>query len=356
MKFVTGLILCGVVFCFSSVATAADGGFASRLAALEEAANQRLPSWLKFSGAIEVEAGYSSGYDNAKESDVDLTNVELRTDVPLTDYFSGYALMKWEEDGSEGVFIDEAGIVLGSVDEYGISVTAGKLYVPFGVFETGMISDPLTLELGETREGAVVVDFGAGGFYGATYTFNSEVSDDADDDMIDAFGVVAGYTYETEEISIDLSAGWISNLTSSGGFSDYLDDAGIDLLDDYTAGATVSAIVSMADFTLIGEYLTALDNDYLEAEDDEPATWNLELDYGFKISEHDATIAVSYQGSDEAALLGLPETRIGATFGFVITDGLGIALEYIHDEDYDTSDGGTDESADTVTCQLALEF
>lgn len=356
MKFLTGLILCGVVFCFSSVATAADGGFADRLAALENAANQGLPSWLNLSGAIEVEANYSSGYDKVKDSDIDLTNVELRIDVPLTDYFSGYALMKWEEDGSEGVFIDEGGIVLGSVDEYGISVTAGKLYVPFGVFETGMISDPLTLELGETREGAAVVDFGAGGFYGATYTFNSEIGDDADDDMIDAFGVVAGYTYETEEVSIDLSAGWISNLTSSGGFSDYLDDASITLLDDYTSGATISAIVGFDDFTLIGEYLTALDDDYLKAEDSKPETWNLELGYGFKISGHDATAAVSYQGSDEAAFLGLPETRIGATVGFVIIDGLGIALEYIHDEDYDTSDGGTGDSADTVTCQLALEF
>lgn len=33
-----------------------------------------------------------------------------------------------------------------------------------------------------------------------------------------------------------------------------------------------------------------------------------------------------------------------------------LTLEYFHDEDYDTSDGGTGEYANTLTMQLALEF
>jgi len=36
-------------------------------------------------------------------------------------------------------------------------LTAGQLYVPFGAFETGLISDPLTLEIGETRESTVLL-------------------------------------------------------------------------------------------------------------------------------------------------------------------------------------------------------
>ena len=355
MKLIVGLIVCGLMLSPAFV-SAADGALASRVTALEDALSQGIIQKVQFSGAIEAEVGYGSDYDDVKESDIDLTTLELGIDVALTDFFSGFALMKWEEDGGEGVFLDEGGVTLGNVDEYGVAVTVGKLYVPFGVYETGMISDPLTLELGETREGAFIVNFGAGGFYGAVYTFNSAISDDADDDMIDAFGMTAGYTYEVDGISVDLSAGWISNLTSSGGFSGYLDDDGVALLDDYITGTTVSAVVSIVDFTLIGEYLTALDSGYLAAEDSEPATWNLEFGYGFEISGHGASVSATYQGSDEAAMLGLPETRIGAAFGFDITYGLGIAFEYIHDEDYDASDGGTGESADAVTCQLALEF
>ncbi len=355
MRFLVGLIVSGLMFT-STLVFAGDGALASRVTALEDVLSQGILQQVQISGAIEAEIAYNSDYDDIKGSDVDLTTLELGIDAALTDFFSGFALMKWEEDGGEGVFLDEGGIVLGSVDEYGIAVTAGKLYVPFGVFETAMISDPLTLELGETREGAVIVDFGAGGFYGAAYTFNSAINDDEDDDMIDAFGAMVGYGFESDGVSFDVSAGWISNLTSSGGFSGYLEEAGVEVLDDYAAGMAVSAVVGIADFTLIGEYVAALDDDYMASDDSEPATWSLEFGYDFDLSGHGASVAATYQGSDEAAILGLPESRIGAAFGFDITDGLGIAFEYIHDEDFDTSDGGTGESADAVTCQLALEF
>ena len=355
MKLMIGLIFC-VLMLSPGFVFATNGDLASRVTALEDALSQGVVQQVQLTGAIEAEASYSSDYDDVKESGIDLTTVELGIDIALTDFFSGFALMKWEEDGGEGVFLDEGGATLGNVDEYGVAVTVGKLYVPFGVFETGMISDPVTLELGETREGAAIVDFVTGGFYGAAYIFNSAINDDADDDMIDAFGANAGYAFDADEMSFDVTIGWVSNMTSSGGFTAYLDDGDIALLDDYSAGATVSAVVEIADFTLIGEYLTALDSDYQAAEDSEPATWNLEVGYGFDLSGYSASVAVSYQGSDETAFLGLPETRFGATFGFDITDGLGIAFEYIHDEDYGTSDGGTGESADAVTCQLALDF
>jgi hypothetical protein len=355
MRLVVGLIVCVLMFS-PAVVFAGDGALAGRVTALEDALSQGFFQTVDISGLLEVEASYSSDYEDAKEGDVDLATLELGIDVALNDFASGFVLLKYENDDDDDVFLDEGGITIGNVEEYGFAVTAGKLYVPFGVYETAMISDPLTLELGETREGAVTVDFATGGFYGAAYAFNSEIGDDAEDDEIDAFGVTAGYAFAAEGMSVDVSAGWISNLTSSGGFSDYLDEEGVDILDDYTAGATVCAVVNVADFTLIGEYLTALDDDYLATEDSEPETWNLELGYGFDMSGHEASVAVAYQGSDEAAFLGLPETRLAAVFGYEITAGLGVSFEYIHDEDYDSDDGGTGDSADAVTCQLALEF
>ncbi len=38
-------------------------------------------------------------------------------------------------------------------------VTAGQFYIPFGVSETNMISYPITLEIGETRESSLPVGF-----------------------------------------------------------------------------------------------------------------------------------------------------------------------------------------------------
>lgn len=334
----------------------AEGALEKRVNVLEEALSQVFFQQVKISGAIEAEAGYSSDYDDVKESDFDLTTLELGIDVSLSDSVSGFVLMKWEEDGDEGVFVDEGGVTIGNADAGGFLLTVGKLSVPFGIYETGLVSDPLTLELGETREGAIKVDFSSGGFYGAVYAFNSAINDDDEDDMVDAFGASAGYSYEVDGMSADVSLCYISNLTSSGGFSGYLEEEGYDVLKDYSAGMTLSAVVNVADFTLIGEYLTALDHDYLAAAKDEPATWNLEVGYAFALSEHAASLAVAYQGSDEAAFLGLPETRLAAAFRYEIVEGLGLAFEIAHDEDYAETDGSSGESADSATCQLALEF
>ena len=353
-KVIAALIACVLLY-IPTMVCAQDNALADRVAALEESMAGSFFQKVEFSGALEAEATYSSDYADAQTSDIDLTTMELGINITLNDYVSGFALIKWEDD-DEDVFLDEGGITLGNVETMGYAVTVGKLYVPFGVFETGMVSDPLTLEIGETREGAITVDVAAAGFYGAVYAFNSAISDDASDDTIDSYGLMAGYAFESDAMSLDLSAGWISNITSSGGYDGYLTDNSIDPVDEYTAGATVSAVIGIADFTIIAEYLAALDSDFSTATTEEPTATNIEVVYDFEMIGRAAAMAVAYQMTDEAVFLGLPETRAGATVSVEITKGVSIALEYIHDEDYDVADGGTGESADAVTCQLAFTF
>ncbi len=306
-------------------------------------------------GAIEAEAGYSSDYNNTKESDVDLTTVELGIDVELSEWISGFFLMKWEGD-DEGVFVDQGGIVLGSIETMGASLTVGKLYVPFGTYNTNLISDPLALELGETREGAAVINVATGDFYGALYTFNSAVNKvNKEDDMIDAFGAILGYAMEADHLSFYVSAGWISNLTSSGGFSGYLDENAMDV-DDYSSGIAVSTFISTGDFSLIAEYVAALDSKYDAGSNDKPSAWNLEVGYDFKLLQRDANIAVSYQETDDASFLGLPQSRIAAGISCSLTEYLTLALEVSKDKDYHLTDGGSGNNAEAAVVQLAFEF
>ncbi|MBN1959030.1 MAG: LbtU family siderophore porin [Desulfuromonadales bacterium] len=326
---------------------AADSGLAQRVTALEDRLSQGWFEKVQLSGALEAEANYTDE-DGEKSDDVDLATVELGVDVTLTDFISGFVLFKWEGD-EDGVFVDEGGITLGNVDEGGYAVTVGKLYVPFGVFETVMLADPLTLELGETREGAAVVDFAAQGFYGSAYAFNSELDKDGDDDKVDAFGLMAGYAMESDAYTLDVSAGYISNITSSGGFIDGLDAQGSTIAGQ-TAGMTVAAVVGVGDFTLVGEYLAALDSDYSAATTEEPSAWYVEVVYGFDLAGYKATLAATYQESEEADYVGLAETRYGAALGVELTEGLGMTFEYLRDEGYDNAE------TDSLTAQLAFEF
>jgi len=341
--------------CLFLPVSAMGGTLDERIAALEKTMDAGIFNYVGFSGAIEVEAGYSSNYEDAKESDLDLATFELGVDVALNSYFSGFALMAWDAEEAK-MDIDEGGITLGDADSSGFSLTAGKLYLPFGVYETALISDPLTLEIGETREGAARFDISAGALYAAAYAFNSAVNDSDGDDLVDAFGIVAGYGLELDHFGLDITAGWISNIMSSGGLAGYFADEGVDTLNEYTPGFALSAILRIADLTLIGEYVAVLNHDYLATAEDEPAAWNLEASYVFEVAGYSSSVAVAFQGTNETVFLGLPETRIATAAGVTLHEGVDLKLEWAHDKDYPVSDGGTGETSDTLTCQLALSF
>lgn len=335
------IVLLGGLMVMATGPVWAENSLAQRVSDLEARIGQSWTEKVKISGALEVEASFTDG-EGETASDIDLTSVELGIDVTPSERLSAFALLKWEDD-ENNVFIDEGGLVLGNTEE--MSLTLGKLYLPFGVFETALISDPLTLELGETREGAAVIDLAAKGGYGSIYVYNSELDKPGDDDEIDAFGVTLGYVVETETITIDFSAGYISNITSSGGFTDVLDT-----IDGQSAGAALSVVANWGATTLIGEYIQVLDNDYSAGDNSEPGAWVVEISRAFTLGSHAAYVAATYQESDQAEIVELAETRYGAVFGYEIAEGLGLAFEYLRNQGYDDSD------EDVLTGQLALEF
>lgn len=54
--------------------------------------------------------------------------------------------------------------------------------------------------------------------------------------------------------------------------------------------------------------------------------------------------------------MGLPEERFGTAIRMCVFKNTSLSLEYLHDEDYDKSDGGTGNDADAATMQVAVEF
>ena len=312
---------------------------------------------VKISGLVEAEAFATDGYDGENESDITLATVELGIDVNLHKFVSGHILFLWEEDDTEPVDIDEGYIYLGNTEVFPVYFQVGKLYVPFGNFESNMISDPLTLELGETRESAAQLGFESHGFYAAAYAFNGDIDEAGDDNEIKNFGFNGGYAYEQGDLSFDIGAGWINDIGDSETLKDTLPGE----IEDYVPGWTAHAIFNWKGLTLIGEYLAATDNfENIELEwkdkGAEPETWNLETAYTFEVAGHETVFALAWQGSDEALALELPEDRYMGSLSIGIIEGLTFSLEYAHDEDYSGSEGGSGDNADTVTSQLSLEF
>jgi hypothetical protein len=230
--------------------------------------------------------------------------------------------------------------------------------VPFGYYESHFISDPLTLELGETRESAVKVGFANDMFEISAAIFNGDINEtDEDDDHIDNWVAGGIFTLPEETVAgLDLKVGasYISNIADSDGLEGALDEEfGTDEIDKYIPGWSAFLSASFREkFFFEAEYVGAMDkfeNDDLGLDPGEkfkPSAWNFELAYA--ITEK-MEIAAKYEGSSDTLNL-LPETQYGAAITYGLFENTALALEYLHGE------FENDDTRNLITAQLAIEF
>ena len=312
---------------------------------------------ISISGLIEFEAGYTSedpvGEEGTDGSDFAISTVELGIGAKVVDHVSGDILFLYED--GEDIVVDEAFITIDGEDVVPLYLRAGEMYVPFGNFETHMISDPLTLEIGETRETALQVGTQSGGFYGSAFIFNGDVNEaEEDDDHISNFGANAGFALENDAFSMDVGVSYINSLVDADGWEGAMEDEEL-TLNEFVGGVGAYAIIGIGPVTLIGEYITAMDDiEWIDANgdlvnDDQIAAYNLELGFVFAIGEKEATVAVAYQGTDNAQGR-LPETRYLGSCGVSLFENTSLALEYMTEE-YEN-----DDEASALTALLSIEF
>ncbi len=319
---------------------------------------ENISKHIKLHGVVEVEGSYAKGYDDVEESDITLATAQLDVEANLNDFISGKITFLWEEDETEPVDIDEAYITIGNTEKFPLYLRAGKQYLPLGEFDTNMISDPLTLELAEINESAISIGAETNGFFIEGSIFNGDVDkDNKDDNNIDEFSIYGGYSGKLNEISFTAWAGYLNNIADS----DTLQDAVPNKIDDYIGGLCANLAIDFQNISFYASYAGALDTfkaNELSWKNSgaKPRAWNIEAGYTFPVMEHDTTVAVAYQGTDEALSLGMPEARYIGSVTFSLHDNLSLAIEYAYDKDYGKKDGGTDEDAHTITTQLHLEF
>lgn len=312
------------------------------------------------SGTVEVEAGFvNSDITGDDTSDIVLSTVELGVDAMVVGPASGHVLFLYEEDDTP-LDVDEGYIMISDKDKCPAYMQVGLMYVPFGNFETNMVSDPLTLELAETRESAILVGMDLSGMYGRVYAFNGDVDEYGEDDKIQSYGVALGYAIVADAIAVDAGIGWTSNMFDSDAIGDHMDENSA-IINDAIPGFAVHAVACFEPFVLICEYVAATDDPEVDygsgfVENDSPWACNIEIGYTHGIMGKETTFGAAWQATDNCLFLELPETRLLCAMGVEVVENLGVSLEYAYDTDYDESDGGTDENASTITVQLALEF
>lgn len=341
---------------------------------------------VEFHGTLEVEASYTatdfsghpidkslSGTENTRDSDFVLATVELGIDIDFHKYARGHVLFLWEEDETEPVELDEGTITLGGTEDFPFFLIGGKFYVPFGKFNSHFISDPLTLELGETRESSVLIGFANDMFELNVGVFNGDVSQSRTHDKINSFYASANVSIPPEWLrGVELSGGvsYINNIADSDNLQELINPLLGGRIDDLEPGlgAWVSASYKM--FTLELEYVGALgnfragellcDGSHL-GKRSAPKAWNVEL--AVRPLEK-LEVAARYAGTDEIrggidpaiAAAGIPlqafipKTQYGAVASYDIWGPITVSLEYLYNIFHNV------DKQHIITGQLAAKF
>jgi hypothetical protein len=299
---------------------------------------------IELGAVVELEVGYASS-DGEDTSDMTVATIEVATGWQLDDWLRVDVVFLYEEDDSP-FDVDQAYVTMGNTEEFPLYLQVGRMYVPFGNFDSAFLSDPLALEIGETLESAALLGLEAGGFSFSVAAFNGDVEGDGED-HVENLVVAASYSIEGDNSSLSFGGSWIRNITDSDGIEGALDGAAAQ---DEQAGVNAWVTASVGPVTAMAEYVKVLD-EITALGDIEPEALNLEIAVAVSDS---VELAAKYETADDVDALGLAEERYGVvcSYSFPETDlySMGVSVEYIHEE----FEGG--EDGDVVTAQLAVEF
>lgn len=241
-----------------------------------------------------------------------------------------------------------------------------------GPLETGAIVDPLSFEFGSKREKSLLLGVSVGQFLGSVYGYYG--GDARSDESRSGFGAAVGYKMpmgEEDEIAINLS--FIDDVGTLAGFQEEVfghegetDHAhhGEPLAggDERMPGWSAAAAIHYGGFAFAAEYMISQDRFApgvlaFDGRGARPAAWSLEAGYGFELAGRGGDFTLGYQGTSEAAGLGIPTLRyLSVVTVDLWKDTLFGTIEWLHDREYGSARGGSGENTNIYTLQLGLEF
>lgn len=332
-----------------TVAMVAICALAAAAGAEEDAAEGWGMEWapgVRIGVLVEVEASVEE-QGGEETSDVTVATFEIGLEAEPMEGVRGEATLLWEE--GEDVEIDVALIELGGTESVPLVLTAGRMYLPFGVFNSLLVSDPLTQELGETRETAVALSCEWGGFTAWAGAFAGE-REDAED--VENAAVALGWS-PVEGLTLGFSA--LSDLGEGAGYVDDLNDilAGEGSAEK-AAGISAFLLLERGAWSLSAEWLGAAEDlEWTDAEGEttavRPQAWHVDMAYAF----NDVwSAAIRYEGSKEFKADERPEHQGGAAVFCQLNAFAVLGVEYL----YGTFADEETDDRHLATLQLALEF
>jgi hypothetical protein len=295
-----------------------------------------------FNALVEVEGSYVDGAGEKSTTALELATFELGMKAQLNPWLSAHGVLLYEEGGDDDVMVEEAYIRLKS-ESSPLFVEAGRFTQSFGNFASDFVSDPLTLELAETKHHASLRAGYEQGLVCASLTlFKGDVQKNDDDDINSIVGSLSLKQESDTAFRYEVGASYLNNFADTDGLQEGFGGVTADIVGGYG----LYAVAGFNDLELRCEYIAAAeaftDGSYAGKQ---PEAWNVEA--GYKLPSSPLAVALRYAGADD---FGDVKAQYGAAVSWEVAEGAALGLEYLRTENHDRADGNG------VTMQLAMEF
>ncbi len=303
--------------------------------------------------------------ESDRVSEFNLTTAELALGMKFHSWIRGDVTFLYENAlgcRDRNGAVDAASITLQDREKFPLSLSIGRLYVPFGAVLTHLPDDPavdqpMTLLFGETREEAVVVALDHDDFVLSGYLFEGDIGRASGSRA--SFGLDGRYALpESGPVGLLLGFSYISNISSSNCLAEAVGDSAGAMLEDYVGGIGAYAEFGFAGLFASGEYLTALGRfrpeDLARADGGgaRPSVWNVEAGYRWR---RGLEVVLKVSGSGETERIGLARRRLGfglnQDFGRNVTASFALLGDRFHPGDIDGKDKGV-----AALGQVAVRF
>ena len=349
---------------------------------------------IEISGKVESQILAGNGFSGAN-SDINLSSTELDVHAMASEWASAFMTINYDSsppetgnrESNSRLYLQRGFLTLGNLNKLPVYITLGQMYVPFGAYNSYMVTTPLTMSLGRIQTRAGVLGFSSGNVFAQVYAFRGDSYIDDDQLLLDTFGGNIGFSGSAGFIShYTIGVSYVSNIANSQGiqntgrggnasngnpFSGFSIN-GSQALQTRVPAADINGKISMGPVTLVGEYLSAVNR--FNAADlrfngqaAKPSAMHVEINYQRRIYSKLVVFGAAYGQTWESLALNLPKQSYSLFLSSSFIKNTILGIEYRHDVNYASTDTGggngsttdirvTGRTRNLITGQIGVYF
>lgn len=346
-------------------------------------------------GRAQLRAYDNNTFAGKSLKDIYVYKAEIYNELALTPWITGFVALAYDSNThapgvsdpqhlfNEPIFFDRAFITLGNLNKSPFYNTTGLMWAPFGVYNTMMLTPPLTRLLSFTKMTGSLIGYAqhnlAMQFY--TYKGSTRVSDE-DNSLVNQLGFNMDYNQVISQAHWNFGGGYISNMADANGMQDVKSNSGFngfgsswenEILEHDVPAMNIHSKFNAGPVSWIGEWNTALrsfaaNNLSFDQHGAKPQAWTVETGLHFPCLDRPMIFAVGYGQTSQALALNLAKQRYVATLTAFLWRHTREKLEFKHELNYplgSTASGQNmpssnthflGKSSNTITAEFSFFF